>query len=129
MPGLIDCSFHACAPTFDMYGLDRMPPTFLAQHAAKSLSHALLRGFTSVRDAGGADVGLAISLGTGARPGSPVVLLGPRDIPNGRAWRHWSGSSARALRLPLFRGDVARGRMVPMKFGGRSARSCASEPL
>ncbi len=77
MPGLIDCHFHACAPTFDMYGLDRMPPTFLAQHAAKSLSHALLRGFTSVRDAGGADVGLAMALERG-------LIQGPRLFYSGR---------------------------------------------
>jgi imidazolonepropionase-like amidohydrolase len=77
MPGLIDAHFHACAPTFDMYGLDRMPPSFLAQHGARSLSSALRRGFTSVRDAGGADIGLAMALERG-------LIQGPRLFYSGR---------------------------------------------
>jgi imidazolonepropionase-like amidohydrolase len=77
MPGLIDCHFHACAPTFDMYGLDRMPPSLLAQYGARSLTHALQRGFTSVRDAGGADIGLALALERG-------LITGPRLFFSGR---------------------------------------------
>ena len=77
MPGLIDCHFHACAPTFDMYGLDRMPPALLAQYGARALSQALMRGFTSVRDAGGADIGLALAIERG-------LIVGPRLFFSGR---------------------------------------------
>jgi imidazolonepropionase-like amidohydrolase len=77
MPGLIDCHFHACAPSYDMYGVDRMPPSLLAQFGARSLSQALLRGFTSVRDAGGADIGLAMALEQG-------LVKGPRLFFSGR---------------------------------------------
>jgi imidazolonepropionase-like amidohydrolase len=77
MPGLIDCHFHACAPTFDLYGLDRMPASLLSQHAGKALREALLRGFTSVRDAGGADIGLALAIERG-------LLEGPRLFFSGR---------------------------------------------
>jgi imidazolonepropionase-like amidohydrolase len=77
MPGLIDCHFHACAPTYDMYGLDRMPPSLLAQFGARSLNQALMRGFTSVRDAGGADIGFAMALEKG-------LIQGPRLFFSGR---------------------------------------------
>lgn len=78
MPGLIDCHFHAYAPSFDIYGLDRMPMSLLSQHGANLLEQALLRGFTTVRDAGGADVGLAIAIEKG-------LIKGPRLFFSGKA--------------------------------------------
>jgi len=65
MPGLIDAHFHAYSPTFDIYSLDRMPMSLLANHASVLLEGALRRGFTSVRDAGGADIGLALATEAG----------------------------------------------------------------
>ena len=62
MPGLIDAHFHAHSPTTDIHAIDHMPPTLLAHHAAAILHGALSRGFTTVRDAGGADRGLAMAI-------------------------------------------------------------------
>jgi imidazolonepropionase-like amidohydrolase len=78
MPGLIDCHFHAYSPSFDIYGLDRMPMSLLSQHAARLLEQALLRGFTTVRDAGGGDIGLAIAIEKG-------LIKGPRLFFSGKA--------------------------------------------
>ena len=78
MPGLIDCHFHAYTPSLDLQGLDRMPTSLLSQHAGKLLEAALLRGFTTVRDAGGGDVGLALAVEKG-------LIQGPRFFFSGKA--------------------------------------------
>ena len=78
MPGLIDAHFHAYTPTFDLQGLEAMPMSLLAQHAAALLEGALKRGFTTVRDAGGGDIGLAIATEQG-------LIRGPRFFFSGRA--------------------------------------------
>jgi len=78
MPGLIDCHVHAYTPSFDLYGVDRMPMSLLSQHAAAMLEGALLRGFTTVRDAAGGDIGLAIAVEQG-------LIKGPRLFFSGKA--------------------------------------------
>lgn len=71
MPGLIDAHFHACSPSVDIFGSGSLPPSLMANHAAKALEGALSRGFTSVRDAGGGDIGLALAIEQG-------LIKGPR---------------------------------------------------
>lgn len=60
MPGLIDLHFHAYSATFDHSWLDRMPKPLLVAHALKHLQGTLQRGFTTVRDPGGGDIGLSM---------------------------------------------------------------------
>lgn len=78
MPGLIDAHYHAYTPSYDFYGIDRMPVPLLTSHAAKLLTGALQRGFTTVRDAAGADIGLWLSLEEG-------LIEGPRLFYSGKA--------------------------------------------
>lgn len=84
MPGLIDAHFHAYTPSFDIAGIDRMPPSLLANHAARILEGALQRGFTSVRDAGGGDIGLWLAIEQG-------LIRGPRFFFAGRALSQTGG--------------------------------------
>ncbi len=58
MPGLIDAHVHACLPASDFDAVARMPPSLLSQYAGVALAGYLRRGFTTVRDACGADYGL-----------------------------------------------------------------------
>lgn len=58
MPGMIDCHFHAYAIEANFPLLESLPATYVAQAARPLMENALQRGFTSVRDAGGADHGL-----------------------------------------------------------------------
>lgn len=76
MPGLIDAHFHALAADPDIGRLDKMPRYLLAQHARKNLEGSLMRGFTSVRDAGGADYGLALAVKSRLIEGSRVFYSG-----------------------------------------------------
>jgi imidazolonepropionase-like amidohydrolase len=75
MPGLIDAHVHVYCSTFDL-PITR-PGTYLAHFAARFLQASLDRGFTTVRDTGGADVGLASALRDG-------LLIGPRLFYGGR---------------------------------------------
>ena len=62
MPGLIDAHFHANTPNYDFYSSDRYPKNYIAFHAQNILSDTLKRGFTTVRDAGGGDIGIKMAL-------------------------------------------------------------------
>src|SRR5882724_9591007 len=75
MPGLIDAHVHVYAASFALP--TTMPATYLAHYAARFLTASLDRGFTTVRDTGGADVGLACALRDG-------LLVGPRLFYGGR---------------------------------------------
>jgi imidazolonepropionase-like amidohydrolase len=71
MPGLCDAHVHVTAFTADFQLLERTSPTYVAAQANHILKSMLLRGFTTVRDAGGADHGLARAL-------REKLLVGPR---------------------------------------------------
>jgi imidazolonepropionase-like amidohydrolase len=57
---------------------DHMPPSLLASHAASILTGMLRRGFTTVRDAAGADRGLWLAIEKG-------LIKGPRLFFSGKA--------------------------------------------
>jgi hypothetical protein len=54
MPGLIDAHVHVLAVDMPLARLSDRPVTLLTLRAAKALEGMLLRGFTTIRDAGGA---------------------------------------------------------------------------
>ena len=58
MPGLIDAHFHAYAVHADFAYVESLPISYVAHESRHLLENALSRGFTTVRDAGGADHGL-----------------------------------------------------------------------
>ena len=68
MPGLIDAHVHAYANDVNVGVISSTPPTLYAHHAAFMLGNMLNRGFTSVRDTGGADYGLALAISKGYFP-------------------------------------------------------------
>jgi imidazolonepropionase-like amidohydrolase len=84
MPGLIDAHYHANTPSYDFYGTDRMHPALLAAHAVRLLTGAVDRGYTTIRDAGGGDVGLAQALDAG-------LIDGPRFFYPGKALTQTGG--------------------------------------
>ena len=76
MPGLCDGHVHVTAIAADFATLARTPPTYLAARAAIVLRDMLMRGFTTVRDAGGADYGLARAVDEGLMPGPRLLFCG-----------------------------------------------------
>ena len=79
MPGLIDAHFHAYASDADFSKLEALPKSYMAHQGAKLLRGALERGFTSVRDVGGADYGLWRATEEGLIP-SPRLFYGGRAL-------------------------------------------------
>ncbi|MDP6810350.1 MAG: amidohydrolase family protein [Kiritimatiellia bacterium] len=84
MPGLIDLHFHAYSASFNMRELDAMPKPLLVSYAVKHLEDSLQRGFTTVRDPGGGDVGLALAIERG-------LVAGPRFLYGGKALSQTGG--------------------------------------
>ncbi len=84
MPGLIDAHFHALLVEIDVPAIEDIPPSLLYQQARHSLEGALRRGFTTVRDAGGADLGLAMAVERG-------LIAGPRIFFAGKALSQTGG--------------------------------------
>jgi imidazolonepropionase-like amidohydrolase len=76
LPGLIDAHFHAVSASLDVSAIDRMHPSYRALGARDHLEAALRRGFTTVRDAGGADVGLVRATSEGLIDGPRLLIAG-----------------------------------------------------
>ncbi len=76
MPGLIDAHVHAIGVTTDLHALALMPPYLVAAKAMGLLRGMLDRGFTTVRDAGGADWGLAEAVRLGHFAGPRLFVSG-----------------------------------------------------
>ena len=84
MPGLIDAHCHAIAVSANLSSMGQEPITLVTMQASRVLGGMLARGFTTVRDAGGADGGLAEAVSQG-------LIRGPRIFPSGRALSQTGG--------------------------------------
>ena len=87
--------------------LSDRPVTLLTLQAAKVLEGMLQRGFTTIRDAAGADGGLAEAVEEGLVRGPADFPLGHGAEPDRRAWRypaaHPAGRHLRLLRRAAWR--------------------------
>lgn len=79
MPGMIDAHVHTYAANIGSGQGTRLGATYVAHYASNFLRHALDNGFTTVRDVGGGDRGLAIAIRDGLLP-SPRLFFGGRII-------------------------------------------------
>jgi imidazolonepropionase-like amidohydrolase len=84
MPGLIDAHVHVLAVDVALARLSDRPISLLTLQAAQVLEGMLQRGFTTIRDAGGADGGLAEAVEEG-------LVRGPRIFPSGAALSQTGG--------------------------------------
>jgi imidazolonepropionase-like amidohydrolase len=77
MPGLTDAHVHICAVTENITDQHRhYPPSYIAARAMRRAEECLLQGFTTVRDAGGADYGFRQVLEEGHFPGPRLLVSG-----------------------------------------------------
>jgi imidazolonepropionase-like amidohydrolase len=84
MPGLIDCHVHVVASMLNLGANAALPNAIVAYKAASILRGMLDRGFTTVRDASGADFGLSLAVESG-------IVAGPRLFVCGRALSQTGG--------------------------------------
>lgn len=78
MPGLCDAHVHVIVPINSFLQLTKWSPFYTALRAMPILEGMLMRGFTTVRDAGGADFGLA-------RAVEEKLIASPRILYSGKA--------------------------------------------
>ncbi|MGF1611992.1 MAG: amidohydrolase family protein [Kiloniellales bacterium] len=83
MPGLIDCHVHVVLSEVFLRRLETMPLTLMTAHAMTSMRAMLDRGFTTVRDTGGADWGLKAAVEQGFVPGPRLFIAGKAIGPTG----------------------------------------------
>ncbi|WP_460691131.1 metal-dependent hydrolase family protein [Nesterenkonia suensis] len=83
-PGLIDCHVHVLANTANLASLGDQSPAYMTATAINTMQGALRRGFTTLRDAGGADFGLARAVNEG-------LFVSPRLYFGGKALSQTGG--------------------------------------
>ncbi|HEY0920100.1 metal-dependent hydrolase family protein [Devosia sp.] len=76
MPGFIDCHFHVVAWSLDLWANIIAPDSLAALRAAQVMEELLAQGFTTVRDLGGADIGLVRGVSDGLIKGPDLVICG-----------------------------------------------------
>lgn len=84
LPGLIDCHVHVVAGIASLGGSAAFPDSLVAARAVNIMRGMLMRGFTTVRDVGGADHGLVVAVEEGS-------ILGPRLVISGKALSQTGG--------------------------------------
>lgn len=76
MPGLIDAHVHVVASLANIAANAMLPDAVVAFRAGKLMHDMLMRGFTTVRDLGGATLGLRMAWEEGLITGSRLSLCG-----------------------------------------------------
>lgn len=84
MPGLIDAHVHVLLTALDLADANTWTPGYATVRALAEAERMLRRGFTTVRDVGGADYGMARAIDEG-------LALGPRLIFGGKALSQTGG--------------------------------------
>jgi imidazolonepropionase-like amidohydrolase len=76
LPGLIDAHVHVVATSHDLAAVALAPPSLVAAESAQLMAAMLRRGFTTVRDAAGADRGLREAVARGLFEGPRLFVAG-----------------------------------------------------
>lgn len=80
IPGLIDTHVHLTAITANLAELSRQPASYLAIAAVAEARAAVRRGFTALRDAGGADCGVVRGASEGLCGVCPRLFISGRAL-------------------------------------------------
>jgi imidazolonepropionase-like amidohydrolase len=83
MPGLIDSHVHVVLSDVVIRNMENVPLTLMTARAADLMRRMLDRGFTSVRDTGGADWGLKEATDKNLLPGPRLFIAGRALGPTG----------------------------------------------
>ncbi len=83
MPGLIDCHVHVNASNVSIGATAMLPSSLAALRTGRIMAAMLQRGFTTVRDLGGADLGLVMAIDEGLIDGPRLVICGKALSPTG----------------------------------------------
>ena len=76
MPGLIDSHVHVFLSEVYIRRLEEIPLTLMTARSVRIVRGMLERGFTTVRDTGGADWGMKVAVDSGLIPGPRLFIAG-----------------------------------------------------
>lgn len=76
-PGFIDNHMHAYGVSLNMMEMEASPTSWVALKGSRRLESALKRGFTTVRDVAGGDIGLKMAIEQGVFPAPNYYFTGP----------------------------------------------------
>ena len=79
MPGLIDAHTHPAVVDHELFDMAEWSPVYVAARASKAVAGMLARGFTSIRDVGAGEIGLARAIEEGYFPG-PRLFYGGKQL-------------------------------------------------
>jgi imidazolonepropionase-like amidohydrolase len=83
MPGLIDSHVHVFLSEVNIRFLEAVPLTLMTARAVELMRGMIDRGFTTVRDTGGADWGIKTAVEQGNVPGPRLFIAGQAIGPTG----------------------------------------------
>ena len=105
LPGLFDCHTHVCVSNVDLWGVAQQPFSLEFYLAAENLRKTLAIGITSIRDAGGADLGIKTAVERGLIPGPRMQISIVMLSQTGGHGDDWYPSGAE---VPLFQTHPGR---------------------
>ena len=104
LPGLFDCHVHIATRSIDIWGLLQTPLSYRFFETARSLRATLRAGVTTIRDAGGADLGIKSAVEDGLISGPRMQLSVAMLSQTGGHGDSWLPSGAEAPMTPLYPG-------------------------
>jgi imidazolonepropionase-like amidohydrolase len=127
MPGLIDLHVHVLATQLDLVAQTALPDALVTMRAVPLLAAMLRRGFTTVRDAGGAGYGLKCAVAEG-------TVAGPRLYVSGHALSQTGGHGDTRARSDFLRpvggcGCLRAGALARVVDGVDAVRRAVREEL
>jgi imidazolonepropionase-like amidohydrolase len=100
LPGLFDCHTHVMVSHIDMWKLVQQPFSYMFYVAARNLRATLDTGITTVRDAGGADLGVKQAVEDGVIPGPRMQISIRMLSQTGGHGDEWMPSGAEIALFP-----------------------------
>jgi len=104
LPGLFDCHTHIVFSHVDMWRSVQTPFSYRFFEAARNLERTLRIGITTVRDAGGADLGIQQAVADGLIPGPRLQISLRMLSQSGGHGDDWYPSGAVVSFLPSYPG-------------------------
>lgn len=123
MPGLVDAHVHVTATLVDLAKNAELPSSLIALRTARVMNAMLMRGFTTVRDLAGADLGLKMAV-------EEDLIAGPRLVICGKGLSQTGGHGdprARTDDRPGFAGRL--GALCRIADGVEAVRQGAREEI